>query len=52
MLVMRGSLMIAMGFACAAFLSFSFSSVLLSIDLGRRRHRAKRQFGPHPTLAS
>jgi hypothetical protein len=52
MLVMRGSLMIAMGFACAAFLSFSFSSVLLSIDMGRRRHRAKPQFGPNPTLAS
>jgi hypothetical protein len=52
MLVMRGSLMIAMGFACAAFLSFSFSSVLLSIDMGRRRHRTKPQFGPHPTLAS
>jgi hypothetical protein len=52
MLVMRGSLMISMGFACAAFLSFTFSSTLLSIDMGRRRHRANRDFGPHPTLAS
>lgn len=52
MLVMRGSLMIAMGFASAAFLSFTFSSVLLSIDMGRRRDRAKRQFAPHATLAS
>jgi hypothetical protein len=52
MLVMRGSLMISMGFASAAFLSFTFSSTLLSIDMGRRRHRAKRQFDPHPTLAS
>lgn len=52
MLVMRGSMMVAMGFASAAFLSFKFSSLLLSIDAGRRRHRAKPQFGPHPTLAS
>jgi hypothetical protein len=52
MLPMRGSLMISMGFACAAFLSFTFSSTLLSIDMGRRRHRADRHFGPHPTLAS
>jgi len=52
MLVMRGSLMVAMGFASAAFLSFTFSSTLLSIDMGRRRHRQKRPFGPHPTLAS
>ncbi len=52
MLVMRGSLMIAMGFASAAFLSFTFSATLLSIDMGRRRHRSKPPFGPHPTLAS
>jgi hypothetical protein len=52
MLVMRGSMMVAMGFASAAFLSFTFSSTLLSIDMSRRRHRAKRPFGPHPTLAS
>jgi hypothetical protein len=52
MLAMRGSLMIAMGFASAAFLSFSFSSLLLSIKLGRRRQPARRQFGPNPTLVS
>ena len=51
MLVMRGSLMVAMGFITAAFLSFMFSSTLLSIRSERRRYPAPRQFG-HPTLVS
>jgi hypothetical protein len=52
MLVMRGSLMVAMGFASAAFLSFSSASALLSLKLDRRRHRSNRRFDAHPTLVS
>jgi hypothetical protein len=51
MLVMRGSLMVAMGFITAAFLSFMFSATLLSIRSERRRYPAPRQFS-HPTLVS
>jgi hypothetical protein len=39
MIVMRGSLMIAMGFAVAAFLSFGLASALLSVKLGMRHPR-------------
>jgi hypothetical protein len=52
MLVMRGSLMIAMGFASAAVLSFTFSSALLSITMARKRQPARRQFNSRQTLAS
>jgi hypothetical protein len=39
MIIMRGSLMIAMGFAVAAFLSFGLASALLSVKLGVRHPR-------------
>jgi hypothetical protein len=51
MIVMRGSLMIAMGFATAAFLSFLSASALLSMRLGVRHRRVYvRQVRPDPTL--
>jgi hypothetical protein len=37
MIIMRGSLMIALGFASAAFLAFCFASALLSARFGERR---------------
>jgi hypothetical protein len=37
MIILRGSLMIAFGFAAAAFLSFCLASVLLSMNLETRR---------------
>ena len=39
MIVMRGSLMIALGFAVGAFLSFGLASTLLSMKLGIRHPR-------------
>src|ERR1700674_2555561 len=37
MIILRGSLMIALGFASAAFLAFCFASALLSARFGERR---------------
>jgi hypothetical protein len=53
MFLLRGSLMIAMGFASAAFLSFCLASAMLSMKLGvRRRATARRQIDSHPTMVS
>jgi hypothetical protein len=49
MIVMRGSLMIAMGFAAAAFLAFCFAAALLSAKLGVR-HRVAGRMGARPTV--
>lgn len=49
MLVMRGSLMIAMGFASAAFLAFCCASFLLSLRVGVRHQLVRR---PAAQLAS
>jgi hypothetical protein len=51
MIILRGSLMIALGFACAAFLSFCFASALLSARFGERR-RFGRRMGARPTMVS
>ena len=51
MIVLRGSLMIALGFAAAAFLAFMFASGLLSMKLGVR-HRIARRANAHPTMVS
>jgi len=50
MIVMRGSLMIALGFASAAFLAFCFASALLSTKFGVRRRIAGRT-GAHPMMS-
>jgi hypothetical protein len=53
MFLLRGSLMIAMGFASAAFLSFCFAFVLLSMKLRVQRRRSTgRQFRADPNMAS
>jgi hypothetical protein len=53
MIVMRGSLMIAMGFAGAAFLSFYAASGLLSLKLGmRKRHASARRTPARTTVAT
>jgi hypothetical protein len=49
MIVLRGSLMIAVGFACAAFLGFCFATALLSAKLGVR-HRVAGRMGARPTV--
>jgi hypothetical protein len=49
MIVMRGSLMIAMGFAAAAFLAFCLAAALLSSKLGTR-HRVAGRMGARPTV--
>jgi hypothetical protein len=51
MIVLRGSLMIALGFASAAFLAFMFASGLLSMKLGVR-HRIARRANVQPTMVS
>jgi hypothetical protein len=51
MIVLRGSLMIALGFAAAALVSFYFASALLSAKLGVR-HRVARRFGARPTMVA
>jgi hypothetical protein len=51
MIILRGSLMIALGFASAAFLSFCFASALLSARFGERR-RVGRRMGARPTMVS
>jgi len=50
MIVLRGSLMIALGFASAAFLSFCFASALLSARFGERR-RVGRRMGARPMVS-
>jgi hypothetical protein len=52
MIVMRGSLMIAMGFAGAAFLSFYAASGLLSLKLGMRKRRASAGRAPGRTTVA
>ena len=52
MIVMRGSLMIAMGFAGAAFLSFYTASGLLSLRLGMRKRRAPAGRAVRSTVAT
>jgi hypothetical protein len=49
MIVLRGSLMIAMGFAGAAFLAFQFASLLLSTRFGER-HRIARRMSRQPMM--
>jgi hypothetical protein len=51
MIVLRGSLMIALGFASAAFLAFCFASALLSARFGERR-RVGGRMGARPTMVS
>jgi hypothetical protein len=51
MIVLRGSLMIALGFASAAFLAFVFASALLSMQVGVRRRLASR-FHAHASMVS
>lgn len=51
MIVLRGSLMIALGFAGAAFLAFCFASALLSAKIGVRR-RIDGRMGVRPTMVS
>jgi hypothetical protein len=51
MIVLRGSLMIALGFASAALLAFGFASAMLSVKLGVRR-RASRRIAAQPTMVS
>jgi hypothetical protein len=46
MIVLRGSLMIALGFASAALLAFAFASALLSLKLGVRHRIARRIVAP------
>jgi hypothetical protein len=51
MIVLRGSLMIALGFASAAFLAFMVAAGLLSMKLGVR-HRVARRVSAQPTMVS
>jgi hypothetical protein len=51
MIVLRGSLMIALGFAAAAYLAFVFASAVLSMKLGVR-HRVSRRISVQPTMVS
>jgi hypothetical protein len=50
MIVLRGSLMIAMGFAGAAFLAFCLAGALLSAKIGVR-HRVTRRVGARSLVA-
>src|SRR6202034_1098988 len=51
MIVLRGSLMIALGFASAAFLAFTIASAMLSAQLGERS-RIPRRVSAQPTMVS
>jgi hypothetical protein len=51
MIVLRGSLMIALGFASAALLAFAMASAMLSVQLGVR-HRIARRASAQPTMVS
>ena len=46
MIGLRGSLMIAMGFAVAAFLAFRLASAMLSVKLGARQSRREQRVEP------
>jgi hypothetical protein len=50
MIVLRGSLMIALGFAAAAFLSFCLAAALLSVKIGVR-HRVAGRMGVRPVVS-
>ena len=50
MIVLRGSLMIALGFGAAAFLSFRLATALLSAKLGVR-HRVAARMGAPPMVS-
>jgi hypothetical protein len=52
MIILRGSLMIALGFASAAFLSFCCASMLLSMPLGVRHRALSRPIHGRTTVAS
>ncbi|MGB6307473.1 MAG: hypothetical protein WBF89_06730 [Steroidobacteraceae bacterium] len=53
MIVLRGSLMIALGFASAAFLAFCTASALLSMKAGvRHRHSTARHMSARASVAS
>jgi hypothetical protein len=53
MIVLRGSLMIAMGFAVAAFLAFNLASAMLSLKLGARQtRRVGREIARPPASVS
>jgi hypothetical protein len=51
MIVLRGSLMIALGFAAAALLAFAVASAMLSAQFGVR-HRIHRRASVQPTMVS
>ncbi|HEX3912521.1 MAG TPA: hypothetical protein VHW71_03360 [Steroidobacteraceae bacterium] len=51
MIVLRGSLMISLGFAAAAALAFVVAHALLSMKIGVR-HRVARRIGTQPTTVS
>jgi hypothetical protein len=51
MIVLRGSLMIALGFAAAATLAFFVAHGLLSMKIGVR-HRVARRMGSQPTMVA
>jgi hypothetical protein len=51
MIVLRGSLMIALGFACAALLAFAVASAMLSAQLGVR-YRMPKRVSAQPTMVS
>jgi hypothetical protein len=51
MIVLRGSLMVAFGFASAALLAFAVASAMLSAQVGVR-HRAVKRVSAQPTMVS
>jgi hypothetical protein len=51
MIVLRGSLMIALGFGSAALLSFAIASAMLSVQLGVR-HRTPKRVRAQPAMVS
>ena len=51
MIVLRGSLMIALGFASAALLAFAIASAMLSVQLGVR-HRTHKRVRAQPAMVS
>jgi hypothetical protein len=51
MIVLRGSLMISLGFASAALLAFAIASAMLSVQLGER-YRIPKRASAQPTMVS
>ena len=51
MIVLRGSLMMALGFASAALLAFAIASAMLSVQLGER-YRIPKRASAQPTMVS